>query len=130
MNFRQYFDRPGIALRASEIGLVSSVAYAFLAMGGGEGSLTVLAFAFMFIAAIVLMDRRKHDEYILRLWNSGATAAFISLFLFIIAVPFIDGLIDGAQGLRPGPDQLGLDMMPFAIAAFFVAFTFQRLRGV
>jgi len=82
----------------------------------------------LLVSLIMLLFRKLRDEYVERLWASGASLAFAVLVIWFLVTPFAEGLIDA---LRAGPRyrDLPLELAPaLALVAFFIGFHAARLR--
>jgi hypothetical protein len=110
--------------------------------------LGILAIIFC-IMMIVLAIRGPSDEFAKSCWNSGASAAFMTIITLVMIAPyligFIDGFVEGFNDAHIEASPKGTTERPMAslgwsieadqsaivsIAVFFVTFQWRRFRGL
>ncbi|WP_265563362.1 hypothetical protein [Sphingomicrobium arenosum] len=83
----------------------------------------------MLVIVLVLLIRRRDDEYLARLWNAGAATAFTVTVVLTFYVGPIRGFIDGLRGVYDPTPPLSADAVGLtALFAFFLAFHLELLR--
>jgi ABC-type dipeptide/oligopeptide/nickel transport system permease component len=125
--------RVDTSYRVSEIG---SIATLLLLLGRALHLTTpLLAVSYLILigSIIILFRNRRHDEYLEKHWNAGASTAFFAICLWGVLAPLLMGVFDGLTG-RPHAGAEAYEVMangilPIAFVAFFGAFQISRWRN-
>ena len=89
-----------------------------------------LTIGIMIAPLAVMLIRRLRDEYIETLWQSGTSLAFAAVVIVFLALPFLEGIYDGAMG-NASSQAIPAEAAGFsAIIAFCVGFHFRWMRGL
>lgn len=119
--------------------VLSAAAFAFYAAGVLPGitvpsAARLIALPILFLGVIVMYRTRNADEYIAAIWRSGTSVAFVATVAVMFFAPALEGFIDGiTESLTEqptGPDLPYAELLaPVAIASFYIANLWARLRG-
>lgn len=101
------------------------------------------------IMMVVIAIRGASDEFAKSCWNSGASAAFMTIIALVMIAPYLIGIIDGfAEGFNDahieaspkGTTEKPMSSLGWSIdaeksamvsiAVFFVTFQWRRFRGL
>ena len=88
-----------------------------------------LSVGVLLVSLIVLLVRRRVDEYIDGLWASGASFAFVAMVVWFLFAPFLSGIVDDLLRQVSGPTDFARGGGLVAITAFFAGFHCKWLRG-
>ncbi len=106
---------------------------------GSASAVTGLAAVGLLIAMGLAITGGPRDEFARHSWHRGTAAAFITMLVLFVALPFAAGFMDGfMEAMRDSPQANGAfvteddyaDTALFlAMAAFFAAFQWSRFAG-
>lgn len=119
-------------LRVSEIGATALGVLILVSALNLPVAVGAAAFVVTMASVLVMFRNRKHDEFLERNWNSGATTAFFSICLWALLAPFVIGVIDGVTGSEQGrgiADIIFKQSLLIALVTFFAGFHASRLRS-
>lgn len=115
--------------------VIAAITFA-IALLAGDGMVEALqpvraaAYFIMLIAIVVMFRTRNADEYLAAIWGSATSVAFAALVLLLVFAPMLEGFWDGLTGNESGQDLTASALgMPLALASFFLANLWARVRG-
>ena len=89
-----------------------------------------IAYLILLAAMLVMHWTRNADEYVATIWRSSTNAAFVAIVFLLVFAPLLEGFWDGLTGNESGQDFTADSFgMPVALATFFIANLWARLRG-